>query len=248
MRESINWQVESLRITVFPEYYSKISPIKLWDEFIDEEPDKVQIERDKFDARHKEFEDRIVALAKQERRINWHYLPKQDESASHPELPEWGNLQAEVDNLLYWSTRWLAFPYIMPVNRLAFGAALMIPTIDPASAYSQLQQLLPDMALENASDFSYQINRRRSSETIEDVQLNRLSRWNVAILEPNQSNLDPAADLEGNTIERAFATRLELDINTVPQGSSALPTESLTSIFEELVQMGLEIASEGDVA
>lgn len=243
-----DWEIELVRITAFPEDYSKISPVELWDQYIGEEPDKVQIERDKFDGRHKEYDDRIVALVKQERKIEWQYLIKQGESSSQPGLPSWGSLQAEIEILIEWSKRWLKCVDIMPVNRLAFGASLIIPNVDVTSAYSQLKEFLPNMTLENASDFSYQINRRRTSEKIADLQINRLSRWNVVILERSDSILDPAADGERNLTDWLYATRLELDINNVPIASSPLPTDSLTRIFEELVQLGLEIATEGDIA
>ena len=246
MITSTDWQVESVRITVFPEHYSEIDAKELWDQFIGDDPDKVQIERDKFDVRHKEIENRIVALIKQAGKIDWQYLTKQLESPEEIELPAWGSQEEELNVLLEYSKRWLTYTDIMPLNRLAFGATLLLPSIDLLSAYRQLKELLPQMDLENASDFNYQINRRRKSETTEDLLINRLSRWNVIALERNEGSIERMADGDQSIADRVYASRLELDINTVPITGSPLPTESLTLIFEELVQLGLEIAVEGD--
>jgi hypothetical protein len=40
---------------------------------------------------------------------------------------------------------------------------------------------------------------------------------------------------------------LEMDINTIAEYKDVLPHEQLLSIFDELVEMGIEIAREGDI-
>jgi hypothetical protein len=44
-----------------------------------------------------------------------------------------------------------------------------------------------------------------------------------------------------------IAVRLDLDINTTADFSSELPSEQLPKIFRELIELGREIAREGDV-
>lgn len=244
---SVDWQVETLRITVFPEHNASTSPSTLWDQFVGKEADSVQFERNKLDARQRQDGNRIVALVKQEEQIGWQFPIVPEGGIGQIRLPTWGSVKDEVDAVLKWSRNWLQCSDILPVRRLAFGAALLLPTLDETTAYKRLQQLFPRIDPENVSDFSYQINRRRPSEAVAGLQMNRLSRWNIATLERNVSSLDPIAETGDKPLERLYAVRVELDINTVPTSGYALPSDSLVAAFEELVEMGLEIARDGDV-
>jgi hypothetical protein len=44
-----------------------------------------------------------------------------------------------------------------------------------------------------------------------------------------------------------YACRLELDINTPQSFQNELPYDQLNNIFQELVDLGREIATEGDI-
>ncbi len=50
------------------------------------------------------------------------------------------------------------------------------------------------------------------------------------------------------TAEPLVACRLELDINTAPEFKSALKKTMLSKLFDELVELGMEIAHKGDIA
>lgn len=247
MNRRADWQVESLRITVFPEDNARTSPSRLWDQFVGEKPDNVQIEQSKFDARQKILGNRITVLVKQPAQIDWQFPIVPQDNESKQSMPNWGSLHVEVDSLLQFSRKWLTCVEIMPVIRLAFGAVLLIPANDEVTAYERLQQLFPGIDPRSVSDFSYQINRRRGSRTVEGLTINRLSRWNIATLERLVSPLDPFAETDDNLPTRLNAVRAELDINTGPHTGHTLPSESLVTVFDELVEMALEIAREGDV-
>jgi hypothetical protein len=45
----------------------------------------------------------------------------------------------------------------------------------------------------------------------------------------------------------SFACALEFDINNVPIEQTTIKKESLTDVFCELIDLGIEIASEGDI-
>ncbi len=247
MNWSRDWQVESLRVSVFPMENDSTSPSQLWDHYIVEPPVNIQIEHGRINQRFGQYKHGNIYLVKLPNQIDWRYVLEPDDTLDELTLPVWGSLDPSVDTILQFADDWLTCPDIMPVSRLAFGAVLLIPTLDLSQTYKILQNLLPSMELGNVADFGYHINRRRRSIAAEDLQINRLSRWNIATFERNDSTLDPVQDIEENRNRRLFAPRLELDINTVPLEAVALPSESLLEVFKELVHVGLEIARKGDI-
>ena len=105
------------------------------------------------------------------------------------------------------------------------------------------------MDLEHSSDFLYQINRARDSTTgIADLKINRLSKWSVAAIRTGGIILEPAGITYQQTPQAIFACRLELDVNTQPEGPDPLPRTQTTSVLTELIDLGREIIAEGDIA
>ena len=247
MNISTDWQVESLRISVFPVEIESVSPSKLWEKHVGEPEPEIHIQPGRINQRNAKHRNGDIYLVKVPNQIDWRYVLPPDATTTENGLSVWGNLKHEVNVFLEFSKDFLQDPGILPVNRLAFGAVLMKPTSDLISSYRYLADLLPRFDLENAADFGYQISRRRISNVFNELQINRLSRWDVVTLERNESTLDPVQDAEENRIGSLSAARLELDINTVPLEAVALPPESLLGVFEEFVQIGLEIARIGDI-
>ena len=140
--------------------------------------------------------------------------------------------------------QWLGFGDCPPLRRLAFGAVLLKPVPSHDSGYETLGGYLPAVTMDpKSSDFLYQINRRRLSEVIDDLWVNRLSKWSIQRVE----SLTVSSD---GTVVRgmgASACRVELDINSVPSAES-LPADRLPRFFEELVVLAGEIALDGDIA
>ena len=142
-------------------------------------------------------------------------------------------------------TNWL--PEAPSTKRIAFGAELLAEVSDVRSGYLALQSYLPDIRLDpQSSDFSYSINRPRTSQDLA-VKINRLSRWGVVILlrfkmgVPSESVVLQAPDSQWT------ACRLSLDINTDAAFSGELPHERLAEILDNLIAFGQEIAAQGDV-
>jgi hypothetical protein len=132
---------------------------------------------------------------------------------------------------------------------LAFGAVLLSPVDTKQLGYQQLNRLLPFIELdtEGISDFLYQINRPRDTTTqIEGLQINRLSKWNVATF--RQVNfIVGQTSVRTSRRSEVFACRLELDMNTHQDFSGELLPEQLPEVFNELIALGREIKNEGDV-
>jgi hypothetical protein len=143
-------------------------------------------------------------------------------------------------------TKWIQ---TLPMIRLAFGAVLLQPVDGLAEGYRLLSSYVQlQIDPENTSDLLYQINRRRvSSSGITGLTINRLAKWSVLRLQRNLFMLSPGSPVQSHTQSEAFACRLELDINTAPEFEGELPQAELPSLIQELVEMGREIAEQGDI-
>lgn len=242
------WQVETLRITVFPVDNENVSPSELWSKHFGATEPEVHIEPGSRNQRNAEYGNGDIYLIKTPSQIDWRYVLPPDTATYENNMPVWGDLDFELTSFVDFSKSFLQNPAVLPVSRLAFGAVLMETTLNANSTHRHLKRYLPKLDLEDSADFGYTISRRRTSEVVNDLLINRLNRWHVATLNRNTSTLDPAADAEEHRLERFFAARLELDINTVPLVDECkLNSTLLPDLFDELVRMGLEIASKGDV-
>ena len=136
-----------------------------------------------------------------------------------------------------------------PVNRLAYGAVLLLPADNLQEANNQLDDLLPSVKIDPRSvrDFHYRINRRRPSKcSFEGLEINRLSTWSAANISQIGIEISPGGVQRIVQSIDSSVCRLELDINTAPEFSQDLG-DKRSEILNELVGLGNEIASEGDI-
>ncbi len=151
--------------------------------------------------------------------------------------------------------RWLR-QHCPPVNRIAFGAIFTHQVNSQRDAVLYLDGMLPTVSVQadNSRDFIYQINRRRVSQHIEGLEINRLAKWSIMedirmelVLDGNRSSFRVA--------DVMHSAQLELDVNTVPSSmplpitvpSNEISREALPDVFNELVEAAEEIAATGDV-
>ena len=241
--QSLNdWQTESLRLSAFT-----LEPLaqtaSFWEQLVGTPPEAVN-HRPRERSMQEEGPHLTGRLSVQANpnRIDWRL--SQDPSNPANEFPVAGgyeDLQKDFRELMHqWIVR--SCP---PTQRLAFGAVLLFPVQDPAEGNKILTELLPALKIDmDMHDLLYRVNRRRHSRTIEGVELNRLSTWSIA------SILEIRVEVQGSERVESTVTgnvcRLELDVNTAPQPTQRI--DDLAGIFEELVDLGNEIAAKGDVA
>jgi hypothetical protein len=249
------WQVGDLRLTAFP---SLLAPSeartegKRWEALVGKKPENA-ISRN-FDTEVEEngpfLPGGTLSYRRSTRVMQWML-----ERAPTPDKPEtyfWMNPQVLMPfkDLMCW---WLID--CPPLQRLAFGAALYLPVKDREEGYHRLRNYLP-FKRDNSSqagdflayspqtgDFLYQFNRRRSSHSVTDVEVNRLSKWTWLPLELRATSGERVWPVG---TERS-ACLLELDINTAPEFQRTLPPDRYVPLFEELVGLAVEIAARGDV-
>ena len=247
--EIAQWQVESLRLTTFhiPSTVSTDST-DWWESVIGDKPEQVVTRpRGNMVQQSGLFEGKQLALIIRVDRADWMLrgnIAPQGEPTQGP--PTLGTLPNVLGSFRKVAEKWLT---VCPdLTRLAFGAALVETVADLTLAYQKLSQMLPNVKIGEADspDFLYQINRPRVSKSLTMIRINRLSKWSVM-----QGGALSIAIGQGTVptfaSELLLACRLELDINTSQEPSSIIPQNQTRELFSELVDLGSEIADNGDI-
>jgi len=130
------------------------------------------------------------------------------------------------------------------LDRLAFGAVVLLPVANRMEGYTRLESYLPGLRLEGTSDLEYRINRRRRSRHVEGLEINRLVQWAVVEMRIIQAPGGRGEFLGSSTGQ--FACQTQLDINTVPEYRGGFEGAQAQAVFDELVTLGRETIEVGD--
>ncbi len=242
MIDNVDWKAEILRITVFPVDTASFSAADSWEQIIGRSPDNLNVQRSGLETREIAYLNGRVFLIKQLDRIECQYVPKQmDDSLSWPTI---GDYKEELETFLQLIDKWHSLISASPIQRLAFGAVLHHSVASEQEGNQVLQKILPHLYVEGARDFFYQVNRRRESSHVNGLLINRLARWSVGQGQVVNVHITPQLSQSSHL---HFATRLELDINTVPVRFDSFLSDKTVDLFNELVKFGVELSRDGDI-
>lgn len=243
----IDWQVESLRLTLF-----RAKPIEtvipLWETLTGQKPEKV----DSQPRANIIIEAGTVVLGalthiSDPLRINWNLSPSQEQQQETASFPTLGSLFETKGRFIKMMSDWLSSDAVPETNRIALGSVSLIVKNNRASAYKQLSELLHHVRIDidNSTDLFYQINRPIRSTVEPDLMINRLSKWNAVQVMGLGLLFGDKPEIIPDT--RAYlATRLELDINTHQSNKIIFPKDKLVTLVQELNRLGDQISTEGD--
>lgn len=237
------WQVEGLRLTAFrPPGATEPDP-GLWRDVIGSDPE-FQSSKPKVGERVEAgpFGEGKLFLQVQPSRLDWVFVAEPDEKERDALLRSFpAMLEIFSAPMAEWLNRHPA------TNRLAFGASLRLPIANRDEGYAKISEFLPfSINPKTSTDFLYQINRPTESSIIEKLTINRLSKWSVGLLVRQMIQIDPEGQPTAHVLPGDEHCRLELDINTSGNFQGYLPSDRLTSLFDELVEFGRAIVREGD--
>lgn len=245
-----SWQTETLRLTAFLRPTDEVIEQNWWSDLFAEPPDATSARpKSKQKREEGQFGEGKLVLVVQPERIDWLFTTS-DKEWNMGETPTVGSFPESLKEFSRLIEKWLGFNNCPPMQRLAFGAVLSLPVKSRQEGYRQISEYLPfNLDPDGSSDFMYQINRPRDSESgIAGLRVNRLSKWSVATTYWMKSQLllglASAVHFPGPQLH---SCRLELDINTVPDFKEELAQEQLPSLFQELVNFGKEIVKRGDI-
>lgn len=242
------WKAGLFRLSVFPSPSAQIEKPTWWSDLVGEPPEKTTSQpRTGGFQDEGEYEDNKLMLSVQPLRIDWMLVPQEDvlPAANFLALGTFPEFLTRFRQLM---ERWFQLESCPTAQRLAFGAVVLLPVESLQDGYQQLSAYLPfEMDWENASDFNYQINRRRDSGSeIPDLKINRLSKWSVASAMLGGITFAPGR-ARSSAHQPSYACRLELDINTAQEFPGEITREQLPQIFQELTTLGREIVEQGDI-
>jgi len=252
MDSSSKWQIQSARLTTFFLGGETPDPSGFWSEVVGNDPSEEHKRASSgqfqqigaFDG----WQLRLLALPG---RLDWTIAmePRSQETSGVLSVIFGGPFDSALSALEKLANKWVE---ICPqTNRVALGMVLIQPVADRRSGYAQLSQYLTGVEIDpdNSTDFLYQINRPRDSGVLPNLKLNRLTKWSVLrtgtmLITMTSAGRNAAqSGLEGEKL----GMRLDLDISTEANRKDELPNSKLAPIFNELVELGKEIASKGDV-
>jgi hypothetical protein len=234
------WLLASARISVFtaPDYEI---PLGLWRETLGEEPETSAFQR----ATGTKVETGVldpgkITLQTQPTRIDWLY--EADEIMSG--LANLGPFPQAIAPLIQLGERWSKSKSFPDTPRVALGVILVAPTDNRSTGYKTLGEFIDGAPTDpNATDFSYQVNIPRDCQVgIDNLQINRLSRWSVTLMRLITVNTIKHHQTSGPD---SYFLRLELDINTSALFEGLLPREKVSMILSDLLEGAKEIRDKG---
>ena len=245
------WEVQLLRVTAFPSPSAQLSRPTWWTDLIGEPPEKQVLQPREQGQRDEGLVDgKRLILEVQPTRIDWLFTRAGDQEFESEGYATIGLLPEVLNAFLPLILRWFELETCPSVQRLVFGAVLLHIVENRQDGYRQLSAYLPSVQLdtEGSSDFLYQINRPRNSGSgIPDLRINRLSKWSVATVRGFTLSIGSLPVTQSVQTPEFTACRLEFDINTTQFFQGDLEREQLPQVFQELVDLGVEIVREGDV-
>ena len=245
-----DWQAEHLRFSAFMADAMDPAKTRLWESLVGRPPEELRNRpQQQLITEEGPFLDGWLRVQASNNRVDWTLSPALGNPP--PELPVVGPYDVLEQRFRELMRRWLAD--CQPVNRLAYGGVLLLSVGTLPDAYRRLDGLLPAVKIdpENTSDFMYRINRRRVSRgPIEGLKINCLSMWSAVQIIETLVELSADAQQTPKVAQRPGSRcicRLEIDINTAPEFNRVFEKNAVPGIFEELFDIGNEIATEGDV-
>ncbi len=247
-----DWEVQNLRLTLFPVEGFEPAQMNWLENVIDKPP-----ERRETRPSQKTFIDvgesdngRLVNVLTP-KRIDWQL------SAIEKKGTPFDTVGPLPEVLSLFTTKlkgWLegSAPRL---HRVALGAKIFLGVGTRLEGNSVLGAYLPALGIddpENSTDILYRINRRRPSKVLDGWKVNRLCTWTViegvvaeiAAGRPAESELPINVQQVG---ERASACHIELDVNTDQDYKGPIPANLLGSILDELSTVAMELVAKGDI-
>jgi hypothetical protein len=244
-----DWDVESLRLSIFHQVGSATSQqAELWQKVTGYEPESISSQpQNRVTRATGRIGENNLLLATQDQRIDWLIRPIVGPNQQPAPVSTLRGVES-TSPILQKAMR-CSLETIPVVLRLAFAPTLVRQVPDSKEGLRQLSRCLPRVDLNSieAVDFVYQVNRRRFSQSVSHIQINRLARWSTEHIEGVEIEMAPSEQPRLRPIEDVLTRKLNLDINTAP-GTNAMANDRIPSLFDELMALASELAIEGDVS
>lgn len=239
------WQAQNLRLISFPIEPQNTTPQNWWRDLIGTDRE-TRTEKRAEVTEQGVVEGVSLALSIDLLRLQWTAAPNRSANEVPEGPPTIGSFLNRADWFRQYMHRWLEMS--PPINRLGFAGRLLLPVETREAGYQMIDRYLRWVDIDpQSTDLLYRINRKVLSRTgSSELYINRLMTWSVGQFSiVIHAEVGQAAQQQ--TLSQTQACLLELDINTAPNPSGGeLMRNQLTQLFDELVDLGVEIATRGD--
>jgi hypothetical protein len=251
IRPLAHWQANQIRLTAFLTPAAQSQDFNWWQAVVGESPETKTI-KPKMGGVQEEglVEPGKLTLSIAPDRVDWHFsVYEKKDLLPFPALLIIGPFPDVYETFLRFMIRWLQLDTCPPIQRIAFGAILILPVESRENGYRLLSNYLHALKIDpdESSDLLYQINRPRLSVlNLTDKRVNRLSKWSVITFQEGLLRFTPSG-IEQSPAKEGFACRLEIDVNTSQNFKGELPRDLYQTIFTQLIDFGKEIILNGDI-
>ncbi len=240
-----NWQVQTLRLTLFTSgLWSGNATI--WHDLTGKEPD-VDENRSREGIRHQigsESEGQLETVVTAAR-TDVVIFPSPPVQGVLP-VTYFGPAREKIRNFVSLVMPWLrGVAETGTIIRLAFGAVLLLPVENREAGYRELDRLLRSVKVDpaNSREIFYRINRPKIYG--ENIELNRITTWSTLDVR-KFINLSPSAVQPSPPVTEEKFVRLEVDHSTPADRAEPLPSDEIVPILKMLKKMAVENATSGE--
>lgn len=246
-----DWQVQLLRCTAFYNPDEQFDISGWWAEMMGDLPEKeIKKAKEGISIEEGPCKDGKLTLTKTPLAVDLRLQLADKLPDEINGIPTIGNFEEQCPEYVALVKKMFDVATFPSVTRLAFGSIINLPSKDQQDAYTKLSAYIKNVKIDpvKSRDFIYRINRKRIPKiAIPGLDINRLNTWNVIKYQTLAASLVPEKITTTKVSEISYACRLQIDINTCEEFKNGLPKEKLGEIFDELVDMGKEIISQGDI-
>jgi hypothetical protein len=135
-----------------------------------------------------------------------------------------------------------------PVTRMAFAPVLVHPFKERLDAYKAFVSLVKsiEQPADKLRDVVFRVNWPRNSAAVNGLELNRISTWSV--LQFHMQLFVPDGGVPSSFVQDlTYGLRLELDHNTDARHAVPFDAGRLVPIYQELTNLALQNALEGEI-
>lgn len=194
------------------------------------------------------FQDAQLALVAIPGRLDFVMTPMENEQQLlDSKIAVVGQWDEARERFFDFTSRWITNASF-PVIRIAFGAVLICPTTDIRDSYVHLKKLVKSLQIDpdRMRDLLYRVNWSRTSATLPDLIINRLTTW-LALRVFAQVAQSTGVIISADPAVQLYGVRLDIDHNTAETNQEPFDHTKIIPIYGELVQLACENASEGEV-
>lgn len=237
-----SWKLEVLRLTVFLADQLSDNECGKWKRLTGQDPESVTtrpqtgeyVEDGVFQSCRLSYSANMLGPF----RIDWIMYPQVNEASAYQSI---GGYIEETKRFFDIFEQWIKND-CPPAIRLAYGVNMFHEVPNKKLGYETLANCLPhiNFDIDNWSDFLFQVNNLSTSKTVDNLKLNRISRWMTSRSQRITMSPSGLQSLNDN-----YACRAEFDLSTSEENKSVFTSANMIALFTELKNIADQYAAHG---